>query len=186
MLFDDVLSRASSPRELFDLLLALCFRGTCCTELHRLDGCSWQQFMVVHALACERIQNVPSETATPCLCVPLFVLQHPQKIGSGTFYAICAFPRHKSFFIVNTNMVYNVFGAGAETMKLILGCTPVPSISMVNIRESFVGMWNYNCTDLVNNVQLVCENLEPMPESFVHELVNARRRELGLQELSTS
>lgn len=186
MIFTDTLAFASTPRQLFDLVLARCFRGACCTELHRLDGLSWTQFMQVYALVSERIENVIGLTGTPCLCVPTFIMQHPDKPDQEATYAICSFPRQRAFVIVSTDMFWRVFGTGAETMRLILECTPTPTVPVVGALVPFAGMWNISQETACTQGVYVNSWSMPSPDSFVHELVNARRKELGLPELSTS
>lgn len=182
MLFTDTMALASTPRQLFDLVLARCVRGACCTDIFRLDGLSWTQFMRVNALAVERISNVVSDTSTPCFCIPAFVLKHPDRPAEEVSFAICSFPRHRSFIIVSTNMFWRIFGVGAETMRLILQCTPTPTVPLVNVLEPFVPPWalNQGAGGGAN------ESEASMSEKFVNELVNKRRRELGMAALSTS
>lgn len=83
--------------------------------------------MMVCALVAERLENVTSLTGSPCLCVPKFVMGHPDKPDQEATYAICAFPRQRAFVVVSTSMFWCVFGAGATEMQLILQSTPTPT-----------------------------------------------------------
>ncbi|MDA9633317.1 hypothetical protein N9S81_00090 [bacterium] len=135
MIFTDPLADASSPNELFDLILARCFRGACCTEACRLDGFSWYKFFQVHILVLEQIQRCPADKDAPCLYIRNFSLQHPDNLfaNADKRYAVLSLPRHQVTVVVCTDMSWWLFGAGAETMKLILQSTPMPTVPVIDL-----------------------------------------------------
>tara|TARA_B110000858_G_scaffold87495_1_gene101101 strand:+ start:2652 stop:3389 length:738 start_codon:yes stop_codon:yes gene_type:complete len=179
MIFDDPLALCSSPRDLFDQLLARCVRAACVNDVTRLNKeLSWLQFMQIHAIAV----NAMGDAATPairCLVIPEFVFSHPDRPTEETRYAIFSLPTYQSFVIVSSKTSWRAFGKGADNLLMMITCTPSPCFAMVNTDQefSFPNGAHSNQTALIFAMS---------SESFVNLMVNARRRALGMHELETS
>jgi len=176
MIFDDPLELCSSPRDLFDTLLAQCVRGACVNDVTRLNKeLSWVQFMQIHYIALCAMDHDTSVIS--CFVIPEFVLTHPDRPMEDTRYAVFSLPTYESFVIVSTKLTWKCFGKGAESLLMMIKCTPSPCFTMVNTDQAF----SFPNTGNFNQIALLFAMSSP---SFVHAMVNARRRELGMQELA--
>lgn len=177
MIFDDPLALCSSPRDLFDTLLARCVRAACVNDVTRLNKeLSWLQFMQIHSIALNTMNDAVA-SGIPCFVIPEFVLAHPDRPTEDTRYAVFSLPTHESFVIVSTKMSWRCFGRGADTLVMMIKCTPSPCFAMVNADQGF----SFPSTGHFNQIALL---FAMSSQSFVHAMVNARRRELGMQELA--
>lgn len=177
MIFDDPLALCSSPRDLFDTLLARCVRAACVNEVTRLNKeLSWLQFMQIHSIALKALDDAAT-SAIPCFVIPEFVLAHPDRPMEDTRYAVFSVPTLESFVIVSTKLSWRCFGRGADTLLMIIKCTPSPCFAMVNTEQEF----SFPNTGHFNQIALI---FAMSSQSFVHAMVNARRRELGMQEFA--
>lgn len=150
MIFLDTLDSASSPRELFDELLARCVRASCVTEITNIkSGVSWRQFMKLHAAALTKIKGV-SQLIVPCLTMPSFVLRHLDDPEDDTKYAVFSLPRNQSFVIVSSSMSWKCFGRGSDELSLMIQCTPSPSFSMASPFDPY----SFAYSDLLNQYAL--------------------------------
>lgn len=124
--------------------------------------------MSVHDACAREADAMERCSEVPCLCMPLFLLFHPDKPGN-TRYAIFSFPRHAVFVIVSSDKTWRAFGRGTDTYLLALKCTPVYTIPLLTL--------DYSSFDnlIASNQGAVAQ----MP-GFVDALVDARLRELGL------
>lgn len=179
MIFDDPLELCSSPRDLFDTLLARCVRAACVNDVTRLNKeLSWIQFMQIHSIALNTM-DYAATSGIPCFVIPEFVLAHPDRPIEDTRYAIFSLPSHESFVIVSTKMSWKCFGRGADTLTMMIKCTPSPCFAIVNADQEF----SFPSIGHLNQIALL---FAMSSQSFVHAMVNARKRELGMQELAAT